>query len=445
MPGTRPSLGPPYQKRHHLRPARTSPMLIECPFCHTRAQVQESQEGAKVRCGDCGRIYGARPAGAARSSSNANPMPFVIGGALVVVAAILFSVINNHEGPPRKAPESKKIVRVNSSMGWDSEAVLAVRNLYDSARDGNRTRLINRIAGEAVLAAEQANAAVEGYEGLAPSSETPWATLKGFERTPLLEAWADSMMDTTDANAPVNWIPFEGGIEQQAGNKFVMHIQCTPSNGGTKAKVFEWVMLKEGETMRASAWGEYIDPESIKISYKSRMKGIEKKTLSDGSRVHERQPEPLAHLDDTPQELRDEIESLFVTIIDMNLTKEISRAKNRLVEIGKPVIPRLLTALFELPIDPANGTDEDERMVQNVVDVLRDITGQFFGFEPLLLEGSSMGTTLERQESSIKQWFAWWYKNGKRFEIAKKEDALEAALGELSAEDKRWLEMHPDK
>ena len=75
-------------------------------------------------------------------------------------------------------------------MGWDSDAVLAVRNLYDSARDGNRTRLINRIAGEAVLATEQANAAVEGYEGLAPSSETPWATLKGFERTPLLEAWA---------------------------------------------------------------------------------------------------------------------------------------------------------------------------------------------------------------------------------------------------------------
>ncbi len=422
-------------------------MLIECPFCHTRAQVQDSQEGAKVRCGDCGRIYGARPAGTSKSSSKSNPTPYVIGGGLVVVAAILFSVINNHEGPPpAKKPETRKVEVVNNSMGWESEAVLAVRGLYEAVAEGNRTRLINRISGEQVLAAEQAAAAVEGYEGPPPSTNALWGALKGFERTPLVEAWAESMLDATNPNAPINWTPFDGKIQRQGGDEYVMHIQCTPADGGTKAKVFEWILVQEGGTMRAAAWGEYIDPDSIKKQFSGgSMKGIEKKTLSDGSRVHERQPEPLAYLDDTPQVLRDEIEGLFETIINMELTKEISRAKARLIEIGKPAIPRLLTGLYELPIDTENGTDEDERKIQNVVDVLRDITNQFFGFEPLLLEGSGMGTTLERQQSSVKQWFAWWYKNSKRFTVAEKVDALEEALGELSAEDKRWLEMHPDK
>ncbi|MDG1500405.1 MAG: hypothetical protein P8R48_10585 [Planctomycetota bacterium] len=411
-------------------------MLIECSFCHTRAQILESQEGAKVRCGDCGRTYVARPAGVARKAKESNPMPYVLGGGLVVVGAILFSVISNNKPAPRRVePTVEEEVVSNDTLGWESEAAMAARGLYEAAKGGNRTRLVNRIAGEQVLAREIAAAAVEGYEGPAPSSEVVWGDLKGFQRTPLLESWADSMMDTSDENAPVNWTPYDGGVKSQNGAEYILHISCTPAGGGSKAKVFEWIMIRDGATIRAASWDEYIDPATVKQEFKKRNKGIEKVTLSDGSRVFERQPEPLEHLEGTPAELITEMDALFATITNLDLTTEIGVAKDRLEEIGKPAIPMLLTGLYEIPLD----TEDQARQVQNIVDTLRRITGNFFGFEPLILQGSSMGTTEERRTSSIKQWFAWWYSKGKKFEVAAKEDVLAEVLGEISKEDQDYI------
>ena len=312
---------------------------------------------------------------------------------------------------------------------------MAVRGLYEAAKSGNRTRLVNRIAGAQILERELAAAAVEGYEGPPPSSDVAWADLKGFQRTPLLEAWADSMMDASDPNAPVNWTPYDGGVQSQSGAEYVLHISCTPAGGGSQAKVFEWIMIREGATIRAASWGEYIDPETIKREFNKRKKGIEKVTLSDGSRVFERQPEPLDHLEGTAPELITEMEALFATIINLDLTTEIGDAKDRLEEIGKPAIPMLLTGLYEIPLD----TEDQARQVQNIVDTLRRITGNFFGFEPLLLVGSSMGTTEERRTSSIKQWFAWWYTKGKKFEVAEKVDVLGEVLGGISKEDQDYI------
>ena len=129
------------------------------------------------------------------------------------------------------------------------------------------------------------------------------------------------------------------------------------------------------------------------------------------------------------------MEALFATIINLDLTTEIGDAKGRLEEIGKPAIPMLLTGLYEIPLD----TEDQARQVQNIVDTLRRITGNFFGFEPLLLVGSSMGTTEERRTSSIKQWFAWWYTKGKNFEVAEKVDVLAEVLGEISKEDRDYI------
>ena len=117
----------------------------------------------------------------------------------------------------------------------------------------------------------------------------------------------------------------------------------------------------------------------------------------------------------------------------------MSKAKLRLQEIGKPAMPRLLTGLYEIPLDDIDNA----RRVQNIVSVMRKITDQYFGFEPLTLVGSAMGTTEERRASSIKQWFAWWYRNGEAFTEVVKEDALNDLI-EMTPEDKAWLERNKD-
>ena len=72
---------------------------------------------------------------------------------------------------------------------------------------------------------------------------------------------------------------------------------------------------------------------------------------------------------------------------------------------------------------------------------LRRITGQYFGYKPQALQGSGLGTTEERRMSSIKQWFAWWYRKGARFEKKVVEDGLEGLI-ELTEKEKRWLERN---
>lgn len=401
-------------------------MLIECPFCHARAQIADDKEGAKVRCGECGRVYGAREKGRASSSSQTNPTPFIIGGVVLVVGAILFAVMSNHKPKPVvKVPEKEAVVEEVYLRGWDALSVKGAAEFHFSAILAKLTPLQTRLDGAAIWA-------------LKKTDEDPsWDSLEGFERTEKLEAWVATMVDKENEDSIANWKPFDGRILNMDRDQVAVRLQCTPADGGSESREFDWLLIEDGDRFKAISWGRYIDPATIKRAAKNKPKGFKKVTLSDGSRVHEREPEPLAHLETTPPSLRKEIDELYGKIIDLSLTKEMSRAKNRLTEIGKPAVPRLLTGLYEMPL-----ADFDEaRKVQNIVNVLRNITGQRFGFEPMVLVGSAMGTTEERRASSIKQWFAWWYKKGSKFTEKETTDALDDII-ELSDEDKAWLKRH---
>ena len=123
----------------------------------------------------------------------------------------------------------------------------------------------------------------------------------------------------------------------------------------------------------------------------------------------------------------------------MDLTREATAARNELVEIGRPAIPPLLTKLYEIPLE----TEEQSIQVNQVVVALREITGQEHGYRPREFLGAATGTTRERRESAIKQWFAWWWRNQKKFTSFEAEDALEDLI-ELTDEEKAWLERHKD-
>ena len=153
------------------------------------------------------------------------------------------------------------------------------------------------------------------------------------------------------------------------------------------------------------SWTEWL-PEAGK----RRDRGYEIVELSDGSRVVEREPEPLEHLDDTPQELRDQLDELLATMLDLELTSEASRASREVIGIGKPAIPLLLTHLYE------NGLhSRDDSIRANIaISALREITGEYYGYQPQSLVGA-LGTTEERRQSSIRQWFAWWYRKADTF------------------------------
>ena len=101
--------------------------------------------------------------------------------------------------------------------------------------------------------------------------------------------------------------------------------------------------------------------------------------------------------------------------------RTIYRDVRDLVEIGGPALPALLTHLYEIPL-----TTRDEAIQVNLIDqCLKAITGHRTGYKPQVVENSSTGTSDERRNSAIKQWFAWWHREGEAFLAAPPPDSEE--------------------
>ena len=83
------------------------------------------------------------------------------------------------------------------------------------------------------------------------------------------------------------------------------------------------------------------------------LEGIKKVELSDGSKVLERDPEPLGHLVSTPADQRAEIDGLIATMPDLSLTREASQARDELVALGKPPSPALPSSVAPDRIESA--------------------------------------------------------------------------------------------
>jgi predicted Zn finger-like uncharacterized protein len=60
-------------------------MLTQCPSCHARATLVGDQDGVKVRCAECRRVYLAR----ASRWRGARERRLLIAGVLFVLALLL--------------------------------------------------------------------------------------------------------------------------------------------------------------------------------------------------------------------------------------------------------------------------------------------------------------------------------------------------------------------
>lgn len=430
-------------------------MLIECPSCHARAKLPESKEGAKVRCGECGRVYVAHPAGvggAQRGQRTQTNTGLYLGIGVGGLALIILLFIYARSSPSKpvqttiaKEPEPE-VGEMVDDFGWESPAVQAAVSIHQAAYELNTDRIQNLLHGAlvharaAVLALDEDLRADENRtHALLEEKRDEYLLLEAGVQAELLTGYVNELVHGSGKELVGDWRPYDGRALSLDDTKAVVRLDVSPRDEGVEKRTVDWKLTKVDGRWRAWSWERFLT-DAEKASMRKRDRGYEVTTLSDGSVVLEREPEPLEHLADTPQELRDEIDRLFATMIDLDLTKEASRAQARLVEIGRPAIPVLLTGLYEEPL----ATEDDAIQVNMIVQSLRSITGQYMGFKPQVAVGSGVGTTEERRASAIKQWFAWWYKNQNKFEDKDVQDALEGKI-QLSEKDKAWLERNEDK
>ncbi|MEQ1895512.1 MAG: zinc-ribbon domain-containing protein, partial [Planctomycetota bacterium] len=390
-------------------------MLIQCPSCQARAKLSDDHEGAKVRCAECGRVYVARPQGAKGTvaAGNNTGLGIGIGVGVVLLLFVFFLVSRSGDEPvvaeaPKVAPPP--VAKVETDDGWKNELVQAMVKLHTAAFAGDRETVKTFLHGARIWAREHTSA-----EGVLDPTVPPFESLPPHEKVDALNRWAEEFCSGPSKELVADWMPYDGQLIEQGDLDAFVRVAVKPRAGGVESRWVEWSLTLDGNRYKAWKWERWLSPDEVKAAKKK--KGYDVKTLSDGSIVHEREPAPLGHLADTPEELRKEIDSLLATMLDLELTKEGGRARARLVEIGKPAIPPLLTKFYEIPAD-----DEPNRIRCNMIDqALSDITGQHFGYAPGEA-GTAAGTTEERRASSIKQWFAWWYKNEKRFTTKVVED-----------------------
>jgi hypothetical protein len=108
--------------------------------------------------------------------------------------------------------------------------------------------------------------------------------------------------------------------------------------------------------------------------------------------------------------------------------KELRKAREQLVEGGKPAIPYLLNALRRYD---HNGPEEDRIAASQIVNVLTDITGEQIDYGPMNTDQAKFGMvsmTPEERATAVRRWFGWWKTKGAAFErkkVAAEPDDLE--------------------
>jgi len=114
----------------------------------------------------------------------------------------------------------------------------------------------------------------------------------------------------------------------------------------------------------------------------------------------------LKHLDETPQDQRDEIDKLCATLVDKFAGSDGPSAQDRLAEIGKAAVPRILLAFSKV----GDLGDQDGVMNACFVDAtLHKICGNVANTDPMKFFHSPTKSLILK---NAKYWCAWWFFTG---------------------------------
>lgn len=410
-------------------------MLIECPSCGARAKLPESKAGAKVRCGQCERVYLARPVGAREPTQARNhTLPIAIGGGVIGLIVLAIALRAGKSTPPPRVVEELQEAPVAQvdTRAWDGPILRFARSVHDAAYARDQLRLQSMLAEDRIWARVRA---AETGEEVDPAA---YALLGGPERSAFFDGVLRALVSDDQDNLVGAWAPFDGTLLEEEDKAAIVRLTLQPrdtAQAGTRH--IEWKLVKLPSGWRAWSWERWYSPEELAAGRIAQTRKSQQKTLSDGSLVYEAEPERVEYMQSTSPEMRARIESLVTALIDLDSPpRKRTEAQDELRAIGKEAIPGLLNRFYEL--DKAGwGDDAAVSRGQLVHMTLQDITGYVTTFNP----HEALGGTTERRDSGVRQWFSWYQRKFARFEAAPEEvDLLEAGWEPKTEKEKREYE-----
>jgi len=117
-------------------------------------------------------------------------------------------------------------------------------------------------------------------------------------------------------------------------------------------------------------------------------------------------------LENTSPGLIKDIKGHINLLTNPDATRKAQQAKKELIFIGKPAVPILLNHLVGKDLTDPKSVSSAHQVVQ----ALREITGQRFGFEPQIGKETLTAASAIEQRNALRKWFGWWKLNAKTFE-----------------------------
>jgi len=405
-------------------------MLIECTFCKASAQFPDSKEGAKVKCGACGKVYVAREKGSKPSKTSATP--FIIGGGVLVALGLVFFLVNSSK-KPAAAPQVVKAPPVEEKpvdrTGWNSELVMVVREAYTAASQANDHKLGGLLDAPRIL---------ERWRATPEKASMPaWSDMTSTDRANIA---TEVVREFTKGQGPLaiaRWELLDGNVESEGDGESLVRVKAKGREAANQSELItlDWKLAKNKDGQwKLFEWALYVSPEAKRATGGLAAKGIEKVKLEDGGFIYQAEPRPLPHLDDTPPEMRTRIDSAVARFLDFSSRpRERTNARDELIAIGKPAIPILLTQFYETKL-----VDDDAlAKATNVHLLLREITG----YDKAVFSPTGAGPESEKmRDMAVRAWFAWYLRKGERFEEKAQGVDLADELIQMTDKEKRDFE-----
>ncbi len=415
---------------------RRGPTKIEihCPECGASYMIPEETLEKRVQCRRCKRVFvpanllkkkkrKARGSGVRTSSV----VTLLLGMAMVIAAAV---IIANQFSEPEKKPEEETVEEYKGPSPEETQVMEAPKEAVEKWVTAVTTRekadldilthfpSFYRILPENEKLKDSMGR-IKGYESLDPMEKLDAkekifkyifkvygdGLLKGKQLVPdsLVVASGDPRVSSTVE------VDAEFQVGKDIRKRYLVAFQ--ELSVGTRDNP-RWLVtgVKVKKRPRVHKRKKRRKPKKFQKGMKPEL--VKTEVAKDGRVVETHPLVPLGHLEDTPQELRDEIDRLIDVVANPEARpKEVTKAINRLIEIGRPAMPRILNLFYEIHNSDNPDSYDNRTILARIINrCLWPMTRCQFGYDPSMDETDRKEGAKKRLKV-LQEYYAWWYRH----------------------------------
>jgi hypothetical protein len=391
--------------RRGPRPRTDGKVDVQCPQCAATYRIAEEMLDSKIECGECHRVFFAKTTAGKKVKPPDNTKLYVGIGVGAVALIGMFAILASGGEPPKKEappPPPKREVYGRSTHPRTAELVAWAQALSTD----------NRL----VLDRHSDFQALGTALGVANATDTAEVVkaLQTHESTKFLRELAcdgGELATEADMNAP------EG--------KGIVFVTAKPGDDTYEKRYrgeIELTFRMDGNQTRVTGIGVKVPPvrkkpDPSKAVFKP-VKEIAKPTereITDSAgtrKVSESEPSAVPHWDKATPELQkkaDDTVAMVVQSADHDAPGGLFNKATmsvRTLDEKKATVPRALNAMFELYGDVMANNLKLSQLDR----ALRAWTGFAVNYDPS--DTGDAAKDKAARQSSVRQWFAYWYRYG---------------------------------